>query len=108
MAKTDERVQDVEELLALGTHPEWIAQRLGLKPSSLARILYYAGRPDLASPFNSLAAASRKPPKRSTLCAGCKSEIHQAHTRYIHRKRLCKCPFCQVIMSARKKKNASL
>lgn len=41
-------VEETEFLLSTGTSAHHIAHRLSLKPASLERTLYRAGRPDLA------------------------------------------------------------
>ena len=47
--KTKNIIEDLEWLLDCGeTHPETIARRLGCNLRNLYRLLYRAGRPDLA------------------------------------------------------------
>jgi transposase-like protein len=51
MADPIDYADEVAWLLTSGESTQRIAQRLGLKPGSLARSLYRHGHPDLARPF---------------------------------------------------------
>lgn len=92
--RCDEYVEEVEAMS--GVDPARICYALGLKPGSVAKAMYRAGRPDLAAPFNALDWHSRKH-KLTKLCAPCKLNIHQAHNRLRDSYRPCKCGFCKTV-----------
>lgn len=58
-ALRESRIEDVRELLAHGEHPAMIAHRLGVKVHALAQTLR-RNAPELATPFETLAAQERK------------------------------------------------
>ena len=74
--RRDAIAEDVEWLLSAGVGHTEIAARLKLKPGSVARALYRAGRPDLARPFNSLHVRSR-----DRQCVDCGGRCSHTSTR---------------------------
>lgn len=54
-----DRAEDAADLLSAGESPAVIAQRLGIKPRSVARALQRAGRNDLAGAFEAKAITGR-------------------------------------------------
>ena len=63
--RRDVYAEEVEDLRSYGSSPEDILTALGLKPGTLSRALYREGRADLAHPFDRIAWAQRKRPRRS-------------------------------------------
>lgn len=75
--RRDYYIEEIEHMTSLGISPNEIAQRLGIKPASMARSMHRAERPDLAHLFASIAIRDRMKP-----CAeGCGAMVNHKAAR---------------------------